>query len=634
MLLHPKYIARLVTCTWLLACSLPSFAAPASDTLLPATTKGYLSIANTEQLKTNWQQTMLGQLAEDEVMKPFINDLREQIQKKVANIQNKVGLSLGDLEGVATGEVSLSLVQPSSENASVVLTADVTGKADEAKQLMDRVDKNLTQQKAIRTSSNAHGVQMTVYTLPADETHRVQKVVVYLHDNLFCTTDNLNIATDMLRRTSGDASDSLRHFEPYRATMDRCARSLQTISPDVRWFMEPIGYTRAYRSIASNIKKRRGRDLLEIFNRQGFDAIRGIGGYVSFYANSRYEILHRTAVYAPADPKAEKGEKYRLAMRMLEFPAGGDLAPLSWIPRGVATYTSFKWNIQNAFDHAESIVDEFIGEGGFQAAIDGIKKGEYGPHVDLRQELIAHLGNRVMVFTDYDVPITTRSEHFLFAVEATNIREVDKAIRKLMESDPNARERAFEGNVIWELVEEADVPQAPDIDDLIDSDPILGSGEEEEEKKGPAFPNSCICVANGCLLFASNFDFLTNVLVVAEERETLAHTADFNQMQAIMQQITQADVCLRSFSRTDEEYRPTYELLREGKMPESETLLGRILNQMLTDDDVELREQKFDGSKLPSFEYVRRYFGPAGFAVLPEEDGWFLVGVMIRKDAE
>ena len=102
----------------------------------------------------------------------------------------------------------------------------------------------------------------------------------------------------------------------------------------------------------------------------------------------------------------------------------------------------------------------------------------------------------------------------------------------------------------------------------------------------------------------------------------------------MLDELTQGDLCLRSFSRTDEEFRPTYELLRHGKMPESETLLGRILNQLLTDDDVELREQRFDGSKLPPFELVRRYFGPAGFTIATENDGWFLVGAMLRKDAE
>ena len=53
----------------------------------------------------------------------------------------------------------------------------------------------------------------------------------------------------------------------------------------------------------------------------------------------------------------------------------------------------------------------------------------------------------------------------------------------------------------------------------------------------------------------------------------------------------------------DEAVRPVYELLRQGKMPESETLLGRLLNRLMTPPDDEdegiLREQKIDARQLP-----------------------------------
>ena len=36
----------------------------------------------------------------------------------------------------------------------------------------------------------------------------------------------------------------------------------------------------------------------------------------------------------------------------------------------------------------------------------------------------------------------------------------------------------------------------------------------------------------------------------------------------------------RSFSWTDRAVQPTYELIRQGKMPQSESLLGRTLNSL------------------------------------------------------
>jgi hypothetical protein len=89
---------------------------------------------------------------------------------------------------------------------------------------------------------------------------------------------------------------------------------------------------------------------------------------------------------------------------------------------------------------------------------------------------------------------------------------------------------------------------------------------------------------------------------------------------------------LQGFSRTAEEYRPTYELLRQGKMPESETLLARLLNTLMgTGRREEVREQRIDGSKLPDFEMVRRYLGPAGVVGISEEQGWFIKGATQGK---
>ena len=63
-------------------------------------------------------------------------------------------------------------------------------------------------------------------------------------------------------------------------------------------------------------------------------------------------------------------------------------------------------------------------------------------------------------------------------------------------------------------------------------------------------------------------------------------------------------------------------------MPESETMLGKLLNRLLDEGHVDrLRTQKIDGSKLPDFSTIRRYLGPTGSVIRTEDDGWFSVGL-------
>ena len=79
----------------------------------------------------------------------------------------------------------------------------------------------------------------------------------------------------------------------------------------------------------------------------------------------------------------------------------------------------------------------------------------------------------------------------------------------------------------------------------------------------------------------------------------------------------------------------TYELIKQGQMPQAETLVGKALNSLLApDEEGAVREQEIDGSKLPDYQAVRRYLGPAGMYVRTEKDGWSITGCLLSKEAE
>ncbi|MEM1303819.1 MAG: hypothetical protein AAGG46_02925, partial [Planctomycetota bacterium] len=64
----------------------------------------------------------------------------------------------------------------------------------------------------------------------------------------------------------------------------------------------------------------------------------------------------------------------------------------------------------------------------------------------------------------------------------------------------------------------------------------------------------------------------------------------------------------------------------------------RLLNRALTTEEDEdqgiVREQRLDGSTMPSFELARRYFGPSVRAIRADDDGWVLVGVLLNKSGQ
>ncbi len=92
------------------------------------------------------------------------------------------------------------------------------------------------------------------------------------------------------------------------------------------------------------------------------------------------------------------------------------------------------------------------------------------------------------------------------------------------------------------------------------------------------------------------------------------------------------------FAKTDETIRPTYELIRQGKMMQSQAILGKAINALVASDDEKggsgVRRQVFDGSKLPEFDLVRNYFGPSGIYGASRDDGYFFKGFLLEKKAE
>jgi hypothetical protein len=423
--------------------------------------------------------------------------------------------------------------------------------------------------------------------------------------------------------------------------MAKLQKASPDLQPEIRWFAEPFGLTYAVRTLDKSVRLREDKDLAKILQEQGFDAIQGIGGYTNMLAEGGSDILYRIAVYAPPVKGKELDPlRWNLAMQMLQLPNSSELVPPSWAPRMCARYATYNVDVLNAFDHFGTLFDAVEGhKDAFKTSMEGIEQDAYGPQVNVRDELVAHLGNRITLITDYSMPISINSERSLLAVEAKDEKKLAETVARIQEKEPDVERRDFGNFVIWERVPE-DVGiheleiDAPGLSPLqIEEVEPVDEGENEDH----VMPNSAVCVAYGQLMIASDIKYLEHLLGDFAQRELLTSAGDYQLVSARMEQLAAGERCGWSFVRTDEAFRPTYELIRQGRMPESETMFGKFLNRMLT-TEVEkeegvLRKQRLDGSGLPNFETVRRYFGPAGRVLHSDQDGWLLTGTVLHKEA-
>jgi hypothetical protein len=519
----------------------------------------------------------------------------------------------------------------------------VSGHPVQAEKMLAAVAERFAERKARRETVRSDGVDLTVFTVPAAGGAAMRETVYFTKDNVLCGVDDRAEAIAMLKRFSGAAADSLATLPGYRATMDKCRRESQGLAPELRWYAAPFDFISAARTLSTTTRNKYDKDYAKILSDQGFDAIQAVGGCVNLFAADGIEVLHRTAIHAPPVAGREQDPlRWNLAMRMMQLPNTTSQEPPSWAPRMSAGYSTVNLRLDHAFDHFGTLVDAIkSSEGAWALSLKGWKNDQFGPKVDVGSEFIGNLGQRITLITNYKTPITVGSEQSLLAIEATNEAALADFLEKWMRPEgENVRRREFGQIVIWERV-----PPQMEVDDLQIVSPVFSTGRpttsgenkpKDEAERDRVMPKSAACVALGHLMLASDVDYLLEILAGFGLRDRLASCEDYRLVGEVLGRVAPGEHSGWSFGRTDEEFRPTFELIRQGKMPQAETICGKLLNNLLT-TEVEReegvrRKQRIDGSRLPSFEAVRRYFGPAGRALRSDPDGWVLTGVVLSKD--
>lgn len=562
-------------------------AAPPADQLLPDSTKAFLSI-NLRLAKENWQQTQCAQSCAGMVNRLLAQALTQRLNE-VSGVGERFGFGWEHVQAAAGGAAVWAILQPAPGQEAAVLLLDVSGKAEQADALLATAGKNLQQRQGRSVRQGVAGVPVTVHTPPAAGKGRPRQVCSFIKEDLLVVADSMPVVEGILARWTGDQEDSLSDLPAYHAVMKRCAAQAAQ-APPIRWFIEPIGLLETLRAAAPR-GSRPAADPVALLKQEGFDAIRGMGGTVHF-ASGDCDLLHCTAIYAPPP--------YRGAMRMLSFPPGSEFAPPPWAPAGLPFCATFNWHLRSAFDSVGTLCDSLLGDGGegaFQEIIDSIRDDPDGPHVDLRRDVIGQLGSQVHVLAD-GMPLGPRTGvRLLIGIEATNETVLVRAIGKALQGDPKIRQRRCHGHVVWEYC----------ADD-------------------PKLPHRALAVAQGHLLLASHAALL---------EEALAHPpqefADQGDCQRVCREMDKrradAHCCLCLFARPGDDLRASAERIRPAAFTPIMQLIGAVRTTLNRDTG----KSRSSGGTPSLFDFIGPSLGPAGVFAINHDDGWSVVGFVLKR---
>ncbi|MCA9268863.1 MAG: hypothetical protein KDA41_10355, partial [Planctomycetales bacterium] len=473
----------------------------------------------------------------------------------------------------------------------------------------------------------------------------------YFAGGLLVMVDHQKEAEAMYHRIEAGGGDSLSSVKAFSECTSHVQKAYGDAPVHLRWFLEPFGYFRVGRAeqkADTSKPRRRGRFMPDVYADEGFDAIQGVGGFVSF-AQGKQEILHRSFVYAPAVVRKAKdavtverlkveklaspaavdyagaaNDKYFLGARMLNFANEGKLTPWPWLTDDLSTHLVFHWTTQRAFKYSETLVNALSDDRKQEVwvgTLDSIRDDVDGPRVDIRKNIVKHLGTKVTRVTDYAHPIDPQSERQAMIIpiigdEAT----VKKAVDQMMKDDPDAIAHQAGEHTIWEINTEQ---SRRDDKERIDEDERLGQ-------------DSATVVANGFLIRGSHVDLLARLIAPPKKDDALAGAGDLKKVNDELDKLSDGKESFRYFDRLDRSLEQHWELLRTNRFPQSESTLANIVAQMqgYDPDDPATRERKQDiaGDSLPEFAFAAAFFGPTGVVVKSEADGWLISGAVLTKE--
>jgi hypothetical protein len=622
-----------------------------TSSLLPKSTRFWVSVDDLRRLETNLANTQLGKLSRQATLAPFFSSFEKQIRDSLDDNGIKFGLDIASVEMLQTGEVAIAGVLPDFAEGEkplpgshgVVVLIDVSPDIVAAQEFLGDAAKKMTARGAKLEKIQVVGTDVSKWTVEvkAAKIARNQSSFVTIVDGWLLASDNESIFSNVVRRIKSKANvpapDVLSGYEPFLTVQEKTR--VDGIRADMRWFIDPLGYVRFADVLAEQkAEMRQPKDRpLEALSKEGLDALKAIGGFVSF-STGEHDVLHRSLVYA--NPEKAKAARHKRLFALLDFaPAGSSVVePPNWVPVGAAGYFTATWDINKAFSNIGPFVDTIMGKDAFE---DVLKEMKEVPDfkVDIKR-MVQSLGNRITVVATTEEPIDESSEKMLVGIELNKGVDAEWLIQSIG--------RAVKGKVKklagFTCVVDDQVETAEESGGLeIDIEGLDDDEDDDDEADEDAIPpritifNRRIMVIKDGFLFICNDKNYLKKIISRKPSTAFAGSSDLMRLTETLDKLSDSSkVRFRMFSRLDQMLKTNYEMMRTGKMADSETFVARLLNKVYgkkAGGDAK-RVQQIDGSQLP-LDYEKEiapYLGQAGWVMETVDTGLLFSGCVLAKE--
>jgi hypothetical protein len=259
--------------------------------------------------------------------------------------------------------------------------------------------------------------------------------------------------------------------------------------------------------------------------------------------------------------------------------------------------------------------------------------------VDIKK-MVQSLGNRITVVGTTEEPIDETSEKMLVGIKLREGVDAEWLIQSIGRAvKGKVKKLAGYTSVVDDQVETEEESGGLEIDiEGLDDDE--DDDDDLEEAAIPPritiFNRRIMVIKDGYLFICNDKDYLKKI-ISQKPSTAFAGSADLIRLTKSLDKLSDSSrVRFRMFSRLDQMLKTNYEMMRTGKMADSETFVARLLNKVYGKkaENEGKRVQQIDGSQLPE-DYEKEiapYLGQAGWVMETIDSGWRFSGCVLPKE--
>jgi len=608
-----RAILRLALVGWLglsgfsgLTANLAQAAAP-PERVLPDSTVFLVKVADIKALRESFRQSQYGQLWNDPALIDFRDDIAGKLKETSNTLKKKIGVTLSELFDIPQGYLAIAAVSQDDPKLPVALAiiADAGNNGERMTDVLTRSTKQAEDAGSKVTTESFQGGTLHIIQAPPpkdkdkkedegkSETPR-PPLVWTSGGSIFYIGSNVNLVKDLASHADGRSIGALANVDSFAKTQSKTGAG----DAQILWFLDITKVVKIVTKANAKGVEAQAQQIENLIQELGVNGLKSVGGTLALNAGN-YNSLTKTFFLAPTPVQG--------LLKIFSLPPVS-LRPEAWVPASVASYQSLSWDLDNAYNAINDLVNKF--QPGMLNVLEQQLAGpEGGQPLSFQKDLFGPLGDRITMISDFKKPIKEDSQRVLLGIALEDSKALQGTLTRVMELAGAApKKRDFQGTTIYDF--DVPVPNLP-------NNP--NGGNLQATIKGPI----SLAIAKETLFVTTDTTLLEQIL-----RPGGVPLAESPTYQTVAKEIPQK-VSGMTFVRPDEQARLSYDMIKSGQF---EKALRQGMAAGRGGQAPPELPKIINPDKLPDFSVFAKYLTLGGSYSIADEDGLLSTGFTLRKN--